>query len=93
MLSNSAEVVGFLLNRGFCLARFARRGLLGGFLGGFAEDDSFLNHSHFASEYFTEDSLNRGFQRRFATRHSPLIPFLAERGVKVVFSGGVLPGG
>jgi hypothetical protein len=50
----------------------AGRLLSSGFLGGFAEDDSFLNHGHFAPEYFAENSLDWGFKRRLATRHDPL---------------------
>jgi hypothetical protein len=46
-----------------------------GFLGGFAKDDSFLNRSHLAPEYFTKDSLNGGFKQRFNTRHGPLYHF------------------
>jgi hypothetical protein len=52
-----------------------RYGYSAGFLGGFAKDDSFLNRSHLAPEYFTKDSLNGGFNQRFKTRHGPLYHF------------------
>src|ERR1700730_991885 len=56
-----------------------------GFLGSFAKDDSFLNRCHRAPEYFTEDSLNGGFDQRLATRHGVLYHFWRRRQRTCVF--------
>src|ERR1700730_5166202 len=49
--------------------------LLSGFLGDSATDQSSLDRSHLAPEYFTKDSLNGCFKERLTSLHELLYQF------------------